>query len=573
MEALGVDKNNFLNKMQEMTIAINGMSCSSCSGTVEKTILMLNGVEKVDVAISTNSANITFDASMINFEKICAAVVDLGFQANLVKMKPLNYRVDSNSSSEITQLTIGINGMTCSSCSGTVERIISSIDGVQKFSVSLATNSAEIYYNSNIINSASICESIDNIGFDVAIISEKVIQSNKPIEFENTIRILLLSIQSIDGILTKILPTEKFEKLSTILRRVNGILDVSLIHNNQTMKLQIDETLIGPRQIEQLCQNYSIIIKVCASGGFLQAEMLLAQQKKEFVSQLFLLIISSLLTVPIVVIDMILPLFLNMEKTVIMTQVVPGCTVNILIILLLSAPVQFIIGSKFYVKAYKSCLAGTLGMDFLISTGTTAAYIYAFTAFIRGLLSGTPNSKDVSFAETSAVLISVVILGKFLETYARRVTSSAIQKLTTFQVDKARLLLKKDRKKYPIEVVEDNSGPLGMRSENRNFEYMLTSDEEVDDLEVKVEVDETKDTASNPVIESTAVEDSASTSKNAYDQYEEQSVDVSLLQQGDVVRVLQGESVPADGILLTASTLSVDESLLTGKREGDRKVE
>ena len=50
-----------------------------------------------------------------------------------------------------------------------------------------------------------------------------------------------------------------------------------------------------------------------------------------------------------------------------------------------------------------------------------------------------------------------------------------------------------------------------------------------------------------------------------YDQYEEQPVDASLLQRGDVVRVLQGESVSADGILLTSTPLSVDESLLTGK--------
>jgi Cu+-exporting ATPase len=109
-------------------------------------------------------------------------------------------------------------------------------------------------------------------------------------------------------------------------------------------------------------------------------------------------------------------------------MLIPGFDVNTLIQILLTTPVQFVSGWVFYQSAWVDVRRRCLGMNFLIAAGTTAAYLYSCISVILGLASGTPNG-DMLFFDTSAMLISFILLGKMMEKIARHRASNAVGKL------------------------------------------------------------------------------------------------------------------------------------------------
>jgi len=120
----------------------------------------------------------------------------------------------------------------------------------------------------------------------------------------------------------------------------------------------------------------------------------------------------------------------------------PGLNLRDLLIFLLSTPVQFYCGWRFYREAYKGLKGGSYGMSLLVAMGTTAAYVFAVFSLARSIAmeGNVPSYSD--FFMTSSMLLSFILLGKFLEHIAKRKTSSALTKLLDFQPKKAVLLTK-----------------------------------------------------------------------------------------------------------------------------------
>jgi len=106
---------------------------------------------------------------------------------------------------------------------------------------------------------------------------------------------------------------------------------------------------------------------------------------------------------------------------------------------ILSTPVQFIIGRKFYTGAYKAMCHGSPNMDVLIALGTNTAYFYSVYSVLRAATSENYMSND--FFETSSMLISFILLGKYLEILAKGKTSEAIAKLMDLAPETATLLI------------------------------------------------------------------------------------------------------------------------------------
>ncbi|PKH47928.1 hypothetical protein CRG98_050397 [Punica granatum] len=105
---------------------------------------------------------------------------------------------------------------------------------------------------------------------------------------------------------------------------------------------------------------------------------------------------------------------------------------------ILSTPVQFLIGRRFYMGAYKALRHGSANMDVLIALGTNAAYFYSVYSVLRAATS--PNFEGTDFFETSSMLISFILLGKYLEVLAKGKTSEAIAKLMNLAPETAILL-------------------------------------------------------------------------------------------------------------------------------------
>jgi Cu+-exporting ATPase len=101
--------------------------------------------------------------------------------------------------------------------------------------------------------------------------------------------------------------------------------------------------------------------------------------------------------------------------------------------------VQFVIGKRFYVAAGRALRNGSTNMDVLVALGTSASYFYSVCALLYGAITGLWSP---TYFETSSMLITFVLLGKYLECLAKGKTSDAIKKLVQLAPATALLVVK-----------------------------------------------------------------------------------------------------------------------------------
>jgi Cu+-exporting ATPase len=174
----------------------------------------------------------------------------------------------------------------------------------------------------------------------------------------------------------------------------------------------------------------------------------------------------------------------------------------------LATPIQFILGARFYRAAYKALRAGVGNMDLLVAIGTSAAYGLS----VYQLLTQPPGMEmGHLYFEASAVVITLILLGKWLESRAKHQTSAAIRALGALRPETARLL---------IGAGNDDAG-TGKLADN---------------------------------VASLAANQATNT----------RDVPLAQIKPGDIVIVRPGERIPVDGEVVEGSS-HVDESLLTGE--------
>src|SRR5699024_4616727 len=114
----------------------------------------------------------------------------------------------------------------------------------------------------------------------------------------------------------------------------------------------------------------------------------------------------------------------------------------------LATPVQFIIGWQLYDGAYKNLRSGGANMDVLVALGTSAAYFYSLYEAIKTI--GNPGYDPHLYFETSAILITLILFGKYLEASAKGKTTMAISKLLNLQAKQARVIRNGEEMMIPI---------------------------------------------------------------------------------------------------------------------------
>ncbi|MEH7500456.1 heavy metal translocating P-type ATPase [Neobacillus drentensis] len=140
--------------------------------------------------------------------------------------------------------------------------------------------------------------------------------------------------------------------------------------------------------------------------------------------------------------------------------------------LLLATPVQFYIGGQFYIGAFKALKNKSANMDVLVSLGTSAAYFYSLAEGLKTIAN--PNYMPHLYFETSAVLITLILLGKLFETMAKGKTTIAISKLLSLQAKEATVLREGKELQIPIEEVKVSDYLLVKPGEKIPVDGMIT---------------------------------------------------------------------------------------------------
>jgi len=345
-------------------------------------------------------------------EDIVEAIEDAGFEAEILP--------DSTVSQPKSQKTLSgqfrIGGMTCAACVNSVEGILEKLPGVKRAVVALATSLGEVEYDPSAISKDEIVQAIEDAGFDAALL-----QSSKQD------KVLL----GVTGLHTE----GDVDVLHDILKKIEGLRQFGVHFGNSEVEIVFDPEVVGLRQIVDTIEMESNDrLKAHVQNPYLRAASNDAQEASK---TLHLLRSSLLLSIPVFFIRMVCP-HIPLISSFLGMHLGPFRIGDLLKWILVSM-IQFVVGKRFYVAAYRALRHGSTNMDVLVVIGTTASYVYSVCALLYGAFTG---FHPPIYFETSAMIITFVLFGKYLEVLAKGKTSDAIKKLVELAPATALLLLK-----------------------------------------------------------------------------------------------------------------------------------
>jgi len=287
-------------------------------------------------------------------------------------------------------ISVGVDGMTCASCVRHVERALSALPGVADVNVNLALEKADIQAETSKVSSAQIVQAITDAGYTAR---------------EQTI-VLAIGGMSCAACVTR---------LEKVLAKVPGVVSASVNLGNETATIAFLGTDIAKDLINAV-EGAGFEAKVKTQDDDRTAA--LPSDRREKIH----LIAGVMLS---------LPLIAPMAAMVVGEHwMLPGWMQ-----FLLATPVQFWLGARFYRGGWKALRAGVGNMDLLVALGTTAAYALSVVTML-GVYSG--HDAHLYF-ESSAVVITLVLLGKYLEARTRRKTADAVRALLDLRPETARI--------------------------------------------------------------------------------------------------------------------------------------
>ena len=304
--------------MKESTYNVTGMTCSACSAAVSRAVNKLDGVNTADVNLATETLRVSYDESKLDFNAIQAAVERAGY--GLVEPQALK------------RAELGVDGMTCASCSSAVERALRKLDGVEEPSVNLATNRAAFSYDPTKVKLAQVRDAITKAGYTPLDLASEDTRDAEQEKREKALRLMRL-------------------RLIVAIVFAAPILYIAMAHMFPTLGAPLP--------------------------AFMNPHMF----------PLTFALVQLVLTIPVL-----------------------------------------IAGGRFFRVGFKTLFKGSPNMDTLVAIGTGSAFLYGVYATVLIYLGQFGFAQHLYF-ESAAVVITLVMLGKYLEAVSKSKTSEAIKKL------------------------------------------------------------------------------------------------------------------------------------------------
>jgi P-type Cu+ transporter len=294
------------------------------------------------------------------------------------------------------QVVLPIIGMTCANCVSTLERASKKGSGVEEATFNLANERGMIAFDPQETTLKEIVERIEKYGYTVP-----------------------------TGELSLPIPKKwRPEEVDTQLNQLMNVLGIiAAERNGGEIVIGYIPTVIKPKDL--LHQLNSAGFQV-PEDSLIDEDVEAIARKKEVARQRGLLILGIILSTPLFI--------LSMGRDF---QLLPMALMHAgwmdWLFLILATPVQFIVGWDYYVGAFKSLRGGGASMDVLVALGSSAAYFYSIFV-MAGVFPG-----HVYF-EVSALIITLIKVGKFLEARAKGNTSAAVRELLSLQAETAHVI-------------------------------------------------------------------------------------------------------------------------------------
>lgn len=320
-------------------------------------------------------------------------------------------------SKDYKKTSMQLTGMTCAACANRIEKGLSRMEGVQEASVNFTLEKASVVYDPNVVSVHQMEEKIEKLGYGTA--KEKA-----------------------DLQLIGMYCAACAVKIEKIVNRMPGVQEANVNFAMETARVEYNPAEISLADIQQRVEKlgYQAVPKQEAESQQDHRAQALNRQKWKF-------ILSAVLS---------LPLLWAMVAHFSFTSWIwmPDLFMNPWFQLGLATPVQFYVGKQFYVGAYKALRNRSANMDVLVALGTSAAYFYSLYLTLDWAMAGaSAHHGPAMYYETSAILITLVILGKLFESLAKGRTSEAIKALMGLQAKTALVVRGGEEVTIPVEQV------------------------------------------------------------------------------------------------------------------------
>ncbi len=316
--------------------------------------------------------------------------------------------------------TLKISGMSCAACAARIEKGLNKLEGVRQATVNFAVEKAVVDYDDSKVNAGTLQEVVEKLGY-------QVIKEEAPSGSKVDLKLKGMTCAACAARIEK-----KLSKLEGVQRAAVNLATEKVAVEYDSSKIKVSEMI---KAIEALGYGAQRVEEVSRDREKEQREKEIKRLRME-------LIISAVLSSPLIM-AMVLTL-LGIDLAFLHNEYFQ---------LIIATPIQFVIGFRFYKHAFYALRAKSANMDVLIAMGTSAAYFFSiYNAFFQPAKEGM-MMKELYF-EAAAVIITLILLGKYLEAVAKGKTSEAIKKLMGLQAKTARVIRNGAEEDIPIEEVE-----------------------------------------------------------------------------------------------------------------------
>ncbi|HED2335062.1 TPA: copper-translocating P-type ATPase [Serratia liquefaciens] len=323
-------------------------------------------------------------------------------------MTSVSVQQGANSALRTTRLSLPVEGMTCASCVGRVERALKAVPGVQTATVNLATERADITFGDRTDPQAAV-GAIESAGYAVR-------------EETTELGIEDMTCASCVG------------RVEKALRQIPGVIEANVNLATERARVRHSAGIVTTAMLEAAVEQAGYKARRLSAATASSDDQDSERRENEARGLRRSLLIAALLTLPVFVLEMGSHLVPAMHHWVLG---VLGEQRNAYLQFVLTTLVLFGPGLRFFRKGVPALLRGAPDMNSLVSVGTAAAYGYSVVAtFIPQVL---PQGTANIYFEAAAVIVTLILLGRTLEARAKGRTSQAIKRLVGLQAKTARV--------------------------------------------------------------------------------------------------------------------------------------
>lgn len=363
-----------------------------------------------------------------------------------------------------SQAVFAIEGMTCASCAMRIEKGLRRVPGITQANVNLATEKATVTFDPAQVGIEQMVQKVDAVGYKA---TPLVVPSpaQPPAREPETGTCAVLDLEG----MTCASCAMRIEKG---LKKVEGVKEASVNLATEKALVTYDPSLTDLAHLVQKVEAVGYkatphtetpvsqretgadLARAIPAPDLSSLDEQSARRQREITRKRNLLLLGVALTLPVIFLSMF---FMN---------AFPGENV---LLLALSTPVWAIVGWEFHRGALKTLRHASANMDTLVSLGSTAAYLMSVIAtFFPQVVGAT------TFYDTTALIITLIFLGKYLEARAKGQTNAAIQKLMGLQARTAHVLRAGQEVDLPIEQVQVGDALIVRPGEKIPVDGMVT---------------------------------------------------------------------------------------------------